>query len=446
MNDYKNELPSEPAKTILDSENQEDPFQNALDNERDHALGQLQAIANNEASAETYMKLLDFITNCGKELEEFLIFSNAIRILGESLNSSSTNTCSNSLHIMAAIAYRSHKARSECIDYIHIILKLMRGPSILPYAVELLQVIVLYEPWCIQQLQKDEQIFDKLFNYMLMQLDNYKISYLCTLVNSLLKYYPDYTPSEKSFNFILQLFMGVNFRDPEVLSSIITIYTTFAKKFESNKINQFFPSDVFERLCELTTTAPLWDNTSSVISRLLELWNLLIVKYGIILFAQEAMGTIFETLLGVFPNSAVKSRFYFLFSNIAAIPEFAEPFFLSGAFDAIYQNVVDMPAIEKENFFFTLCNLVKTLGPQVCNRSDFAELLSECVSFAPSSRSPDFGPIFLEFILISYNFNNHLFSAVDLDDLLEYLEEMIDTGSEDGQRLAIIAKQTIFPE
>lgn len=407
----------------------------------------LEQINANEANAETYEHLLSLFPEKGKEQEEFLQTIGVIQALGASLQSYSTNTCANSLHAMAFFAKRSHKAREDCFDYIHIIIKLMRGPLILPYAIKLVQILILYEPQLVSKLVKQENIIEKLIDTASYQIDSHRIGYICSLINSLIKFYPSFTPTEYLVGKSINFFLGINYYDAEIITSVMTLFTTLLKNYDLYHMSIFNAEEVFNRLCFLTEQSQSWDPSWSVISRCLECWNVLVMKYSTLLFTEGGIVNMFRAIFSTFKHPCpIRSRYYFFLSNIAAIPEFAAIFMNEGLFDIVVQSANDMNINEKENFYFLVCNLVKTLGTGVCDHPHFGEMFVDCFAFAPSAHSLDFEALFLELVLVVYNYNSSFLDRVDMEDFSDYVDDVIFEGTAEGHNIALLVKQTLFPD
>ena len=388
--------------------------------------------------------------------DNFLKSTNAIISLFICLrNSFSTTVCCNTLFTLNCMLLTSDFARKKAIygeievledgipttkSFIHILLKVMRGPSIMPYACQTLKILIEKVPDCASYLIEHEPIMRILYSIQATQADPFK---LASVLHLIIKFVQMTEASlTGDFEPIMNLFMTTNINYIFIVDASLQLFSILIST-EDSKSDYYITDDVFMRLNYLLDQIPKVDKECQLLGHIIEIYNQLYVHYHQHRnFNTEYYFQMMDKILAISESvylAKIRSRLFFFFSNLIQDEGMAAAIFNKGFIMFFVSLTDDMTMIEKETFFTLIANGILTLKERMFeNIENIGDILSDMLAFAPNAFNKKFHISFLKVLQFIANFFPQMLEVFDESDMECYFDSLPDdtefiaiSGSED---------------
>ena len=396
-----------------------------------------------QPTAEVFENLINICQSFNADFEEFIISTDVIAAIFFCLrNSFSTNVCCNAIYFLIYLLDRSKAARKKTIkgmitviedgqevgkSFIHILLKVMRGPSIMPYACHALKILIEKEPQSANYLIQNEHIIPVLYKMQESQADPFKLVSILDLIKSLTV--NSDSAVEAYFEPFFNLFFTVNCNYLFLLDATLDLFSLILNK-QVGKDFYFVSKKVYMRLLDITSISMKNDNSGMILGKVIEIFNELFIRFrNDPDFNSEYVFQFMDKLrelIEAYPNFPFKSRIFFLFSNfildqryVSAIVKKEFPLSLLTLTD-------DLTMKEKETFFIWICNAINQIPDVMYNIQSIGDIFSDMLMFASSAFNKTFHILYLNTLKTTIQLNPALLECIDLDDMSSYLDDLND--------------------
>ena len=387
---------------------------------------------------EIFYRISEFLKSAGDNIDVVVKGTNVVLAIFTCLrNSCSTSVCCNALYCLNCLLQLSRIARKKTLEgeikvieegeevvktNLHILIKMLRGPSILPYACESLRILIEKEPDSIVHMVKEENIIGALLACEERQADPFKLtSVVCLLVKVIDNCKELVRPD---MDQTIKLFLTCNHGYLFLVSASLQQFSLLLENYEGDP-SVILRREIFDKLLFYSKESLKWDPRGSIFGRTIEVWNQVIARFEINEFILSNVYSLLDILNSIL-NEGVAipclSRVLFLVSNLALNHRIAEQMFRLEIVHKLLICPDDLTTKDKEIYYTMFCNEVITLGKKMIELDCFEEIFAGCLILAPNAFWDGFHTNFLKVILMLID--NELAEMIDMDDLYVYFEEL----------------------
>jgi len=386
-------------------------------------------------------------------LDVVLFESKGIENLIECLKSSSTVVCRASLHCIYIIMLKSTFPHKVLLSNLHSFVRIMRGPSLMPFVCMILIEVVEHLPQASNTLLKNEHIIALVLSLLDHQVSKTMTGFLLLLLSRVWK------KAKKSMVYIRETQYGVTFErrlisflhnyvlycsldDIWVLYPSLCLFESCIKHWNDD-CSIIIPNSVIYKLIELT------DKTSSAGSNsllpvIIEVWNIIVIKYFNELVLLDVIDVIIQILLRHCEiDKAPISRILFFFCNVSATNEGSRIIISHDIFGSAYEMYSSFSMSSKENLLFLFMNLLLNCFETMTNSTSFSSIFADCIDFVTCSISPDYSLVFLKSIEMINQQNSKILTDMDYYCIENALNDLIGSSETRVSSKAIIIKKLI---